>query len=246
MLDNLDYGRRPFLRIFCVLCLVALTFIGVGCGKHNDEHRAVVAKTRDIVLLVYIDRSDSIRGYSQGGLDGIRADYARISQGFLKPVLQAQDDVLVEARAFVRDDIALFSKRVDRWEQVRGPLAKEFSKNPYRKGLASKTLFSTLLDQIRVRCNTHSKEDYYVLVLTDGHPDEPYAKIEASAKRFAKDNPGNLKCMLIAPVLPDMKLRWREKLEGSLAPLGVATVANNEDFRTACVTTIKEMEDGSR
>lgn len=235
------YGRAVlcFLAMFCML---AICLFSSGCGKHSGNNQATTTKTRDIVLLVFVDRSGSIKEYQHGGLDGIRKDYEKITQGFVKPILQKRDNVSVEARAFVRNEVILFEKKVDKWEQIRTSLQNEIKAEPYSTGEASKTLFSDVIGGIHDQCKQQPDNDFYVLILSDGHPDEPFKAIRAAADKFAADNPGNLKALLIAPVQPDMKMRWRENLSQSITPLGAcAFVCNDNDFRTAAESTQKTL-----
>ena len=228
-------------RVAILSALVFVVCIALaGCGQKSKPRNEV----RDVTILVYIDRSASIKGYPCGGLNGIRRDYQGVCQGYVKKILQMRDGVHVEARAFVREEVTLFSLTANKWEQVRCGLKRAIAVPPYVKGEANKTLFSSLLQNIHNSCKRQKNRDFYVLVLTDGHPDEPFEKIRASALDFAKDNPGNMKSLLIAPVQPDMRYRWREKLADALSPLGEsAEVANAQDYCGAAANAIKTLEE---
>ncbi|MFA7253760.1 MAG: hypothetical protein WC107_04340 [Patescibacteria group bacterium] len=239
-MQKLVYGRA-FLALSVILCFVFICLIGSGCNKNTRSNQAATTEARDITLLVYVDRSESIMSYP-GGLDAIRNDYKSIAQGFLKPILQRRDGVIVEARAFVCEDVILFDKKVDKWEQIRKSINDEIDKDPYPAGEVSKTLFSNLLVRLQKECKQRSSQDVYVLVLTDGHPDEPFKAISDAAKELAKDDTGNLKALVVAPVAADMKRRWRENLIEALSPISCSTVANAEDFRTAVDNATKTLE----
>jgi hypothetical protein len=227
--------RKIGLFALALACVVL-----AGCGSKPNQP----AKTaREIEILVIIDRSASINSYDDGGLKGIQRDYMCVCQGYMKKILQLRDGVHVEARAFVRDEVILFSVTVNKWEQVRSSIKKEIDAAPYKKVDANKTLFSSLLFNVHDLCKKQQNKDFYVLVLTDGHPDESFKQIKAAALKFASDDPGNLKSLLIAPVQPDMKHRWREKLAESLSPLGESTeVANAQDYCVAAAKSIKTLE----
>jgi hypothetical protein len=155
-----------------------------------------------------------------------------------------RDGVYVEARAFVREEVTLFSLTANKWEQIRCALKREISATPYDRSEANKTLFSSLLCSINKSCMRQKDRDFYVLVLTDGHPDEPFSAIRASALEFAKNHPDNMKSLLIAPVHPDMRYRWREKLADALSPLGEsAQIANAQDYCVAAANAIKTLEE---
>lgn len=225
--------------ILVVICLIGLV---AGCGKHGDSKTSGTSP-RDITVSVYIDRSESTLGYLDGGSEGIRRDYRLVAERFLRPLLGRRNDVLIEARAFVREEVILFAKKVDRWDQIRQSLKTELDQPPYTKSVAERTLFSVLLDKVRLQCERHPERDLYVVVLSDGHPDESFETIKEAAERFAADGPKNLKLLLVAPVAPDMRMRWRENLAGALCPIKVARVANVDDCETVLKEAAQKMED---
>lgn len=241
-----------FGRVACSLLLglviTLLSFTGMGCD--NPKNSGTAATTKGVTLLVFVDRSGSIVGYPNGSLDGIRRDYERIAQRYVKGVLKHFDNVKVEVHGFVKDDIVLFKKKVNKWEEIRTPLKAELAKDPYKEGEASRTLFVNLLNTLHAICTNkeNADRDIYVLVLTDGHPDDAYPAAKAfkaikkSATDFAADYPHNLKYILIAPVEPDMTVDWRGKLNDALAPLdSTIDVVNSTDYQNAVDAALKTL-----
>jgi len=225
-----------------VLLLVLVgAFLTVGCGRKTG------VSPRQVTVLVYIDQSQSIVGYQHGGLAGIHEDYRLVNQAFLMGILQRVDTAEIEVHAFARNDSILFGPlTVEKWEQVRGPLGEDIARPPYPESEQAKTLFSSLVENIGKACASRRSRDFYVLVLTDGHPDEPIAAIKAAA--LACRRPTNLKYLLIASVEPDMVHRWRESLQGALAPWGPGVaVVNHLDYQQAVDTALAVLEkDGDK
>lgn len=221
-----------FVCLSFIACLCSL--ITAGCQK-ND---------RKIAVLVYMDRSGSITGYPHGGLAGIQRDYSRVATAYIKPLMQESDDVRVETREFVSGQETLFTLQAKRWEQVWKKLKPTLAFQPYPADEEHRTLFSRLIHNVHEQCREYEGREVYVLVLTDGHPDERFDGIYNAATAFAADDPGNLRSILIAPVEPNIRYRWREKLSEALRPIGSnVLVANITDYRTVIADAFSRSTD---
>lgn len=240
MRHNLVYGRA-FLLLTLGLCIALISVFGVGCGKSDGSKQAATTKAREIAILVYVDRSQSIEGYP-GGLKAIQSVYGEIGQRYSKAILTKRDGVEYQICDFVQNKQSLYGPRkIDKWEQVSKTFYSVVRAKPYPAGEQSKTMFSTLIDDIRIHCKENQGKDYFVVVLSDGHPDDSYGQIKESADAFAKDKLTNLKSLLVAPVQPDMQKLWRDKLQDALSPIGDSViVGNNSDYKGA-TDRIKEM-----
>jgi len=232
-------NRNLLLALVAILVAAAML---TGC----DGRHAVSKKTRDTVLLVYIDRSSSICSYSDGGLKGIQCSYKTVAEKYIRPIMLARDGVQVEIRAFVRQDVVLVSKKVDIWEKIRGSLNGEIKKAPYPQSETNKTLFSELIRGLNYRCQSERGKDFYVLILSDGHPDESFEDIAAASAGFGAYKLTNMRCLLIAPVAPDMNRRWREKMTEAVNLMGPDVfVSNATDYQPA-VERVKEALGGAK
>jgi hypothetical protein len=218
-----------FIRLVTV-CLIVTPILlgGSGCSYSSTEAKPDLGLT----LKVFIDRSGSTTGYP-GGYEKIQSDYQDIGNQYATGVMVKSKHVHVTISDFVRNTSNKFDSYADSYEEISGPLSDAINSPPFSKDVASETRFSDLIRAIGQECRDNPHQQFLVLVLTDGHPDDTFKEIAEAAKSFKGKVP-NLKSLLIAPVAPDMKYRWADKLRSSLAPLGsMVQIKNAEDYQGA-------------
>ena len=231
---RIAYAR--FYSFFSTVFALSLLCLATGCNQSGSGK----GEDGKIAVLVFVDRSGSIKGYSNGGELGIRKDYKHIAQQVLKPILSSQTKTDVEVRPFTQDSETAFRRSFVKWEDLRPSLYGEIDKPIFAKEEQSLTLFSHMLVDSQAFCEEHKDQDVYILVLSDGHPDEEFTTITTSAIDF-HNKVKNLKGLTVASVEPDIKNQWREKLERSLAPLGdCVSVVNHTDYTEAVSKLSKE------
>lgn len=239
--------RRPVFVLSGLLCL-PVCFLA-GCGEKSGSSLKAGNVTTPAAVLVFIDRSESISGYTHGGGKGIRTDYKKIAQSSLKPVLTGQKFTFVEVRPFVDADTKAFGRKFDLWENLKPKLEAQIDLPNFRTDEASNTLFSGMLDRVGAFCDEHAKDRVVILVLSDCHPDDSFgvvhntklkppekpsqlddcfALIQEAATRLSQ-NAHKPYLIGIGSAEPDIKCRWAERLKVAMSPLGDSVVIVNHD-----------------
>ena len=233
-------------KLSALLCgaLVSL-FMAAGCSKNASTSPK---PTRPVTVLLFIDRSGSIVSFPHGGLEGMQDTYQCVAQAFMKPILQRLDGVNIVGYDFVNTYDTLFSVTVDRWEQIRPDVINAVHVPPHLSSEAAGTYYATMIDQVGSVCKSQPDRDIYVLILSDGHPDDSWDTISDSAKRFSATSTGNLKFLMVAPVEPDIRLQWREHLQSCLAPMGTVSIVSSDpsDYQTAITQMLKIESNGGQ
>jgi hypothetical protein len=217
--------------------LILVTAFSLFAMKGSSKNvGAATTKEKPIAILVMLDRSGSTNDNGMG--PAYQSACRKISQHFVKPIVTEQDSTDMEICEFVTQEGILSSFKVNKWEQVRGRLAKMIDAPPYTKDQLSETKFSLLLaGKINAFCREHSGQRNVIILLTDGKPDEKHTLIREAAQKLA-DSGNSPACVIIGPVEPDLIHRWRENLQESLSPLKNVLIVNGEDRLPDVTTTI--------